>query len=70
MGLKAGQTQHAGLAFREVEGTGQRWEKGVERTGRNQERNGQHLHQGRSSRDEKDKDNIESARKEGLSLAD
>lgn len=49
---------------------GKRWEKGVERTGRKQERNGQHLYQGRSSRDKKDKDNIESARKEGLSLAD
>nr|KAF6292168.1 hypothetical protein mPipKuh1_009777 [Pipistrellus kuhlii] len=32
--------------------------------GRKQERNGQHLHQGRSRRDKKDKDNIESACKE------
>lgn len=57
------QTQHAGLASREADGTRKGKEKGQRRQNRKEEETGQHL-PGRSRRDEKDRDNMESARKE------
>lgn len=57
------QTQHAGLASREVDGTRKGKEKGQRRQNRKEEETGQHL-PGRSRRDEKDRDNMESACKE------
>lgn len=65
MGVKACHrlTQHAGLASREVDGTRKGKEKGQRRQNRKEEETGQHL-PGRSRRDEKDRDNMESACKE------
>lgn len=57
------QTRYAGLASREVDGTRKGKEKEQRRQKRKEEETGQHL-PGRSRRDEKDRDNMESACKE------
>lgn len=64
------QTQHAGLASQEVDGTGKGWERGGEREDRkgNRKKMGQHL--SKSRRMKKTKTTLNLHVKKGLSLAD